>query len=184
MSNTAAVEVPIEFTLAAVEPVGPFRWVLLHALQTFRPGSRPDFAVLAERLCLGERAFLDGAWAALTTAAAVDRDDFAHAGITVSGEEILSTGHVIAGPSELRKVACFFAADDGRIVATASTEIVDLRALRHEVPWRQELTAKKVAEALALQSPENAPRPDERILRFVPDWSAAREVRLKPRPPR
>lgn len=180
MNSIAAVEVPIEFTLAAVEPLGPFRWVLLHALRTFLPGSRPDFSTLADKLCLGERAFLDVAWASLVVIGAVDRDGFTDATITVRGEEMLESDCVIIAVPEIRKVTCFFADGDGRGLETAGSAASDLRALRRPPAWRDQLTAAKLANALARQNPKLAPQPDERILRFTPDWSAAREVRLTP----
>lgn len=180
MNRIAAVEVPIEFTLAAVEPLGPFRWVLLHALRTFPPGGRPNFRALADKLGLGERAFLDVAWASLVAVGAVDRDAFTDATITVRGEEILGSDCVIIAAPEIRKVTCCFAANDGRELETAGSAAADLRALRNPPAWRDQLTAAKLADALARQNPKLAPQPDERILRFTPDWSAAREVRLTP----
>lgn len=180
MNSIPVVEVPIEFTLAAVEPLGPFRWVLLQSLRTFPRGSRPDFAALADRLCLSERAFLDVAWTSLTTLAAVDVDVFTDATITVRGEEALSRGCVLAGLPDTRKALCHFAADDGRCVETAHATLADLRAVRTPPPWRDQLTSTRLADTLARQSPRLAPKSDERILDFTPDWSAAREVRLTP----
>lgn len=180
MNSIAVVEVPIEFTLAAVEPLGPFRWALLHALRTFPRDSRPDFATLTDRLCLGERAFLDVAWSSLTALAAVDVDEFTDATITVRGEEALSRGCVLASLPETRKAICHFAANDGRCVETAHATVTDLRALRTPPPWRDQLTSTRLADALGRQSPQLAPQSDERILHFTPDWSAAREVRLTP----
>jgi hypothetical protein len=181
MNSIAAIEVPIEFAVATVEPLGPFRWVLLHALRTFPSGGRPEFPTLAEKLCLGERAFLDVAWTSLITVGAVDRDVFADATITVRGEEMLASDCVLSGAPETRTALFHFAADDGREVEIAESALTDLRALRSPPAWRDQLTSATLAATLVRQSPKLAPQPDERILRFTPDWSAAREVRLTPR---
>jgi hypothetical protein len=57
MAELRCIEIPVEYSVAACTRATPFHWALLEVVRTFPVGSRPDFAIIAERSIFTNRPF-------------------------------------------------------------------------------------------------------------------------------
>lgn len=179
MSHPSLIEVPVVCTLSAARRLTPFHWVLLEALETFPAGSRPSIERLAERLRVGERAFLDEAWRELAGFRAVDADGFSSARRGVAGDMALARGWFPAGPSTLERRPVFFRRDDGEPVPLANVELISGPLLSAIPTWGRAMAAEAWGAAVETVHPAERGPVGLRVLAAEPDWKSAREVRVR-----
>lgn len=170
------IEVPVDYSVAACAPAHPFHWALLRTLTDFPPSRRPDLPGLAERLRVGEPAFLEQAWSELGSHGAVTSSDFARAEINAVGTEALRLGYFVSGRIATRQASLYFSRRGDRCVERKDFEVVAGVPLQQPPPWARALTAQRIHEALRHQSPAALPAPGERIVEFTPRWSEATEA--------
>lgn len=171
------IEVAVDCTLAPCRRLNPFHWALLRALEVFAPGTRPGFDELAQRLRVGERAFLDEAWKEIRGYRATDDGDFAQARLSVAGEEAMHAGWFVIGPAAVRRHTLYFNKADGSPLRAERFEFKAVRDVRRPPVWATGLTMERVVEALELQKPRERLQPGERVVAISADWADAQEVR-------
>jgi hypothetical protein len=173
VTHPSFIELPVDFSVVQGRRVSPFHWVLLKALHAFVPGARPDFDLLAERLRILERSFLNRAWAEIRDLKAADDGNFAQARLTVLGEDALRTRYFTLGEAELRTQNLHFKKQNGEALQTATFEVAVLRALHAKPEW-----CERIGDALAVQAPTQALKRGERIQNFTFRWQDAQEVKV------
>lgn len=170
------IEVPLDYSVAACARVGPFHWALLCTLTAFPPSTRPDFAVLAERLSFSEPAFLEQAWSELGSYGSVTAADFSAAGINANGLEALRLGYFVRGKVATRQASVYLSRRGDRCIERRDFEVVTGSTLKQPPPWASRLPVERIQEALRYQLPDRQPTAGERIVEFSVRWHEAREA--------
>lgn len=172
------LEVTVVCTVARCRRLSPFHWAVLRTLEVFAPGTRPRMDELAARLHVGERAFLDEAWADVTRWRATDDNDFAQARVSVTGEEAMRAGWFVTGEPGVQRHVLYFAKADGEPLRAERFEMKGGRDVRRAPAWSDELTPGRVMEALVAQKPGARLQPGERVVAIDVEWEGAQETRV------
>lgn len=201
MPLPSTVELVCSFSTIKTEPLSPFVWLLLKALNTFPAGERPEFDQLAEKLAFRDSNYLSEAWSDTTKYRLCERGDgqpeepsprallfereridFNYAKISDSGVAALNDGFIQKEPPRVRKgEVLYFALRDGSPITDwkdhyESKEIGSL----HRPNWADKITEKTIKETLKFQRESNDEhiQPDEQIFDLVIHWEECRRVKL------
>jgi hypothetical protein len=198
------VELVCSFSTVETKPLSPFVWVLLKALETFPPGSRPEFDQLAEKLAFKDTHYLNDAWRDVimfklcecgegqktepndnfffVRRPGPEPIDFEYARITESGLAALNDGFIRNGqPRKRTGEALYFTLRDGSPITHWKAHYEPKETGRLNPPnWADRITEKTIKEALKFQreSEDEHIHENEQIFNLEIHWEESRRVKL------